>query len=129
MDGVVPDVEVATDRGTYRGDRLLLTAGAWLPTLVPGLAPRVRVYRQVMFWFVPEEGRASFDPDHMPVYVRLSARPGGMFYGFPALDGRAGGMKIAAEQFERSSDPDETDVTVRPRKRRRCTRWPHPTSA
>ncbi len=49
------DVEVATDDHTYRAERLILTAGAWLSALVPTLAPRLRIYRQVMFWFAPLE--------------------------------------------------------------------------
>lgn len=36
---VLPDglVEVGTDRGTYRAERLVLTAGAWMDQLVPEL--------------------------------------------------------------------------------------------
>ena len=107
-------VEVVTDRAAYRAERLILAAGAWLPALVAVLAPRLRVCRQVMFWFVPDHRRAGFGPDQMPVFVRLSAAPGETFYGFPALDGRAGGLKIAGEQFERAVDPDRLDANVAP---------------
>lgn len=36
---VLPDglVEVGTDRGTYRAERLVLAAGAWMDRLVPEL--------------------------------------------------------------------------------------------
>jgi sarcosine oxidase len=39
---VLPDglVEVATDRGTYRAERLVLAAGAWMDQLVPELQVR-----------------------------------------------------------------------------------------
>ena len=105
-------IEVTTNRATYTADRLILTAGAWLPALVPVLTDHVRVCRQVMFWFVPEGDHASFTPERMPVYVRVSDTPGRMFYGFPAIDGPGGGLKIAGEQFERADGPDEIDPEV-----------------
>jgi sarcosine oxidase len=35
-----------------------------------------------------------------------------MFYGFPAIDGPGGGLKIAGEQFEQSVAPDEMETEV-----------------
>lgn len=105
-------ISVTTDRATYAGERLILTTGAWLPALVPALALQVRVCRQVMFWFLPEGDHDRFTPAHMPVYVRLSDVPGAMFYGFPAIDGPHGGLKIAGEQFERADAPGDVDPRV-----------------
>jgi sarcosine oxidase len=108
-------VEVATDRETYAASRLIVAAGAWLPTLVPGLAAHLRVYRQVMFWFRVEGHDARrFSPDRMPVYVRLPDAHSAMFYGFPAIDGPTGGVKIAAEQFQRSEAADAVARDVSP---------------
>lgn len=105
-------IEVTTNRAMYTADRLILTAGGWLPALLPVLGNHLRVCRQVMFWFLPEGDPVRFDPEHMPVYVRVADTPGRMFYGFPAVDGPQGGLKIAGEQFERAAAPDEIDPTV-----------------
>jgi sarcosine oxidase len=105
-------IEVTTNRATYAADRLILTAGAWLPALLPILANHIRICRQVMFWFLPEGDHARFTAELMPVYVRVADSPGRTFYGFPAIDGPDGGLKIAGEQFERAAAPDEIDPTV-----------------
>ena len=103
-------VRVTTDKGTYEASRLILTAGAWLPGLVPDLGRQARVFRQVLFWFEPDGAHEHFTPDKMPVYIRLPDH--GMFYGFPAIDGSGGGMKLAGEQFEHTSLPDEVRMEV-----------------
>jgi sarcosine oxidase len=106
-------IAVETDRATYTASRLIIAAGAWLPALVPVLAPYARAYRQVMFWFSPHDESVRFDPAAMPVYVRLPDQRTRMFYGFPAVDGPRGGLKIAAEQFDRAHAPDDIEREVR----------------
>jgi sarcosine oxidase len=103
-------VRVATDKGTYEASRLIMTAGAWLPGLVGDLGRQARVFRQVLFWFEPDGAHEQFTADKMPVYIRLPDT--GMFYGFPAIDGSAGGMKLAGEQFEHHSSPDDMRTEV-----------------
>ena len=46
-------VEVTTPRGTYRARRLVLAAGAWLPSLLDVAVP-LAVERVVMHWFRPD---------------------------------------------------------------------------
>ena len=103
---------VTTDRATYAASRLIVAAGAWLPALVPALAPHARVCRQVMFWFQPHGDGRLFTPDAMPVYVRLPDADSAMFYGFPAVDGPEGGLKIAGEQFDRAQAADDVAAEV-----------------
>jgi len=104
-------VEVETERRRYRAERLILSAGAWNPQMAP-LTP-ARVYRQVLFWFEPDGANEEFAPERMPVFIRLPEPGAEMFYGFPAINGAGGGMKIAAEQFEHAIEPDAmaTEVT------------------
>lgn len=108
------EIEVITDRGTLSTARLILTAGAWLPQLVPALARHSRVFRQVLFWFEPAGPHELFTPESLPVYIRVPDRGTNMFYGFPAIDGIGGGLKIAGEQFDRASEPDGIDTEVTP---------------
>jgi len=99
-------VEVRTARDCYAASHLILTAGAWLPKLVPELKAAARVLRQVLFWFEPEGAHELFMPEQMPVYIRVPDAGTNMFYGFPAIDGPGGGLKIAGEQFDETTEPD-----------------------
>ncbi len=104
-------VELETEHGRYAADRLILSAGAWMPGFAP--LQQARVFRQILFWFEPEGPFEQFTPDRMPVFIRLPEPGAEMFYGFPAMNGAGGGLKIAGEQFEQSVEPDamSTEVT------------------
>lgn len=105
-------VRVTTDRGHYDAGKLILCAGAWLPDMVPVLGAKARVFRQVLFWFDAEGEHDRFTPEHMPVYIRVPDSGSAMFYGFPAIDGPGGGVKLAGEQFDRTTPPDEVEMQV-----------------
>ena len=104
---------VVTERGHYEAGRLIVSAGSWLPELVPSLRECAQVFRQVLFWFATDGPPEWFTPDRMPVYIRVPDAGTAMFYGFPAIDGADGGIKIAGEQFEKSVPADEVDAEVR----------------
>jgi len=100
-------VTVMTDRGRYEADRLIVAAGSWLATLVDGaLARHFKVYRQHLYWFAIDGDPAPFSPDALPVFIwELQGRSRGL-YGFPAIDGPQGGVKIGTEQFEVETTAD-----------------------
>jgi sarcosine oxidase len=66
--------------------RLVIAAGAWLPTLVPTLACALRPVRRVMGWCAVDPPTA-FAPDRFPIFVREDPAGRGIWYGFPQLDG------------------------------------------
>ena len=99
-------IQVTTDQGTYQAARLLLTAGAWLPSWLRALGSVAKVYRQVMFWFSPDGPPEIFGPERMPVFIRVPDAKAENFYGMPVVEGTAGGVKVAGEQFEISAQPD-----------------------
>jgi sarcosine oxidase len=107
-------VRLTTSGGFYESGRLVLCAGAWMPALVKELEGKARVFRQVLFWFEPDGPHELFTPDSMPVYIRVPDAGTAMFYGFPAVNGPGGGMKLAGEQFDRTCAPDEMDREVSP---------------
>jgi sarcosine oxidase len=73
-------VAVRTERATYRADRLVLSAGAWMGQLAAPLAPVVAPERQVLGWFQPLDP-ALFGPARFPVFnVEVDS---GRFYGVP----------------------------------------------
>src|SRR5215472_2675131 len=100
-------VTVETESGRYAADRLVVTAGAWLPGLVPAYAQIFRVYRQVLTWFALEGDGALFAPDRFPVFIWEVQKGSQGIYGFPAVDGANAGMKIATESYRATTTPDE----------------------
>lgn len=107
-------VEVTTSRATYGADRLVLTAGPWAPQILRDLELPLVVERQVLFWFQPAAGVAPYLPAHFPIYVH--ERPDGLQpYGFPAMDGPGGGVKIAwfRTPLEEPCTPENVDREIR----------------
>jgi sarcosine oxidase len=94
--------------GEIRAKQIVLCGGAWMPQLVPALAPLLRAERQVVAWFgVNEPG--SFAPDRFPVFVMTTGD--GTFYGFPEFG--VPGFKIG-KYHHRSErvDPDQVNRAV-----------------
>jgi sarcosine oxidase len=94
---------VSTDRGNYTAGRLVLTAGAWMASLVPELASLTEPERQVLGWFAPLQP-ALFAPERFPVFNLMV--PEGRYYGFPQYD--VPGFKIGLyHHLEERVDPDD----------------------
>jgi sarcosine oxidase len=99
-------ITVDTERDVFNAATLIVAAGPWLPGLVDEIAPHFRIYRQTLFWFAIEGPRAPFDVERCPVFIwEVRGRKCGI-YGFPAIDGPGGGVKIATEQFDATTDAD-----------------------
>ena len=84
-------VEVRTTHRTVRAAQVIVSAGRGVRELVPTLAPRLTVERQVQFWFTPRSEAAAFTPERFPVFLS-EVRPGVMWYGFPDV---GDGVKVA----------------------------------
>ena len=102
-------VRVTTAAGTYTAGRLVICPGAWAPVLLADLGLPLVVERQVMHWFQPEGGVGPFTPDHHPVYIHGGER---QIYGFPAIDGPRGGVKVAFFRKGVVCTPDTIDRVV-----------------
>ena len=104
-------VRVRTDQATYSAERLVITAGAWLPKLVPPLARLAVPERQVLAWFRPRRPE-HFAAEVFPVFI-LAVEEGN-FYGFPMYG--LPGLKIGLHHhFEEVVDPDTMDRTANAR--------------
>jgi sarcosine oxidase len=75
------------------------------------------VERQVLYWFQPDGGVGPFTPDRQPIWIHGDGAL--QSYGFPAIDGPDGGVKVAffrhgevttAETVDRDVHPEEVDV-------------------
>ncbi len=84
-DGVVVD-----DRSLVPADLVVVTAGSWVPLLVPELAPVLRAVGQPVFHLRPADP-SLFEAHHFPVFGADISRTG--YYGFPV--NRDGIVKIA----------------------------------
>jgi len=108
-------VTVTTDQGMYACGHLIVAAGAWLPQLVGrDIAKLFSVYRQVLYWFDIQGDASAFAPQRFPVFIwELQEKPQGV-YGFPAIDGPDGGIKIATETYGSTTTSETADRRVLP---------------
>ena len=104
---------MTTAAGTYTAGRLVICPGAWAPELLADLGVPLTVERQVMYWFQPRRrGRA--------VHRRTGSRSGStataasQLYGFPAIDGPDGGVKVAFFRRGEVCTPETIDREVHP---------------
>ncbi len=94
----------------HAADRVIVAAGPWVGELLGD--ERFAVYRQVQFWFETATYEQHRD---MPVFIwDLGGGPDDFVYGFPAIDGPGGGVKVATEQHERTTTPDDCARAVAP---------------
>lgn len=108
-------VHVTTDKGRYEADKLIIAAGAWAPALLgPSFAHLFKVHRQIQLWFEPKDGCGAFRPDRFPVFIWELAKIRQGIYGFPAIDGATGGIKVATESFESTCTPCDEMREVSP---------------
>ena len=72
------------------------------------------VERQVLYWFDPVGGIGPFLPDRFPVFI-WGTDGGATPYGFPAIDGPQGGVKIAFYRApaEEVCTPETIDRRIR----------------
>jgi sarcosine oxidase len=102
-------VMVETNAGRYTADRLVISAGAWLGTLVPDLRLPLTIERAVVHWFEPKVHADWFSAERLPIFIAEYA-PGKMFYGFPS---RPEGVKIALHhQGEKVDSVDDVQREV-----------------
>jgi sarcosine oxidase len=111
-------VEVRTGKGAYSAGHLVITAGPWANQALDGIFP-LRVTRQVMAWIQPRTGVMPFLPDRFPVFLSEDADGGAHGYGFPAIDGPKGGMKVAVHGSADVCTPDTIDREIHERDLRR----------
>ena len=119
FDASASAVTVTTDKETYEAGTLIVTAGPWLPELVDRrLARHFTVYRQTLFWFDIDGPVAPYMPERWPIFIwELQGKKQGI-YGFPAINGPHGGMKIATEQYEAITTAEAVDRTVTDREKK-----------
>lgn len=103
-------VRVHTETARHDADQLVICAGPWISELFPDGSDLFAVYRQLLLWFAVAAPPPRLE--EMPIFVwdfggeRSAFVHLRGFYGFPPLAGAAGGVKVATEQYERTTEPD-----------------------
>ncbi len=109
-------VKVTTDRGVYHAATAIISAGPWVGEFTLGAAAELfRVYRQVLYWFDVSESYEKCRVGKFPIFIWSFGRFEDDFvYGFPAIDGPGGGLKLASEEFQTTTLPEQVDRSVAP---------------
>lgn len=102
-------VTVRTNAGTYTAGQAVICPGAWAPQLLSDFGIPITVERQVLYWLDPVGGTESF-VDH-PIFIDENAA-GMQIYGFPAIDGPRGGVKVAFFRKGVECTPETIDRMV-----------------
>jgi len=109
FESVADGVVVQIDGAELRANALILTAGPWLPAIVPELNLPLKIERQVQLWFDPQDA-ALFAPPNLPAFIHFTGDRA--YYGIPT-DGRAG-VKISRHHGGTITDPDRIVRTPQP---------------
>jgi sarcosine oxidase len=96
---------IKTSEGQFRAEKIIIAAGAWTGEILPETKALLRIYRQLLYWFPIEKGYNEFSA--MPVFIwEFGGSADDFIYGFPAIDGRAGGIKVATEEYANEVSPN-----------------------
>lgn len=108
-------VTVTTDKGTYTADKLIISAGPWITDLLPEYKDIFKIHRQVLYWFDIAD-KANYEQYRdMPIFIwEFNNERYDNFYGFPAIDGPDGGVKMATETYDTDTSPDTIPREVPP---------------
>ncbi len=103
-------VQVRTDDAVHTADHLVLCTGPWIGELFGPARDIVAVHRQLFYWFPIRQGYEQLR--RMPVFVWEFGGERDAFthlrgmYGFPAIDGPEGGLKVGTEVYDETTTPD-----------------------
>lgn len=109
-------VRVVTEAGEYHAAKAIVSAGPWVNEFVPN-APKgqFKIYRQVLHWFDVSHSYEQYTVGKFPIFIWTLGRwRDDYLYGFPAVDGHDGGLKVATEHYHVTTSPDEADRQVGP---------------
>jgi len=108
------DVRIRTSAGEYEVGQIVVSAGSWVASLLPEFASLFKVQRQVLYWFALEDSIDSFLPGRFPVFIwGFGPHYNHFVYGFPAIEGVEGGIKVATEQHVVETSAETVDRTVK----------------
>lgn len=113
-------VEVKTDKAIYHANKVIVSAGPWIAQFFPEYTDLFKVYRQVLYWFdLPENSITAYFPENFPVFI-FAVSGENDIYGFPAIDGSGGGLKVAFEEYVTDTTPEKVNREITPEETERA---------
>ncbi len=107
-------VTVTTEQGTYRAEKVVLSAGPWIGDfLPPSHAKALAVYRQAIYWFEAEDP-VQFDTEHFPFLIWIGETAEEFFSAFPYDAAGTVGLKLLTEEYVATVTPATVERTVQP---------------
>lgn len=92
---------IKTDQAEYCSEKLIISIGSWVKDLLPKtIKSYVHIYRQIFYWFDISKNYLSFLPENFPTFIWDICDKGQGVYGFPAVDGKNNGIKLATTQYQ-----------------------------
>ena len=105
-------VTVMTEAASYRADKLILAAGAWIREFLPERhRGGIRVNRQLIHWFEAED-RSLFAPERFPFVIWIGDTLDDFWSTFPAPSDGMAGVKLVTEQYHTSTTADTVSRVV-----------------
>ena len=103
-------VTIETEGAEYRAARMVLSAGPWLPELVPDVVLPLRVERQTFHWFAPASDAGELRAERCPIAL-WEFEHGRLFATFSDL---GDGVKIGIHHEGEEATPDSVRRTITP---------------
>lgn len=108
-------ITVKTSKDSYSCGKLVITAGPWAGKLMPQLARKLKITRQIIAWLNPPKPE-MFNLEKFPSWTLDDDEHEGIFYGFPILPaqrfGSPTGLKLGYHHPGIESDPDKLDRSI-----------------
>lgn len=107
-------VEIITEKGIYKAEKVIVSAGAWIKDFIEKPKPDLfKVYRQVFYWFEVGKNYEKFKLGNFPIFIwEIGRWENDFVYGFPAIEGANGGLKIATETYLETTNPNQVNRQV-----------------
>jgi sarcosine oxidase len=101
-------VEVTTARDLYHADKLIFTAGAFLPALVSDLPVQINAERQTLGFWKAKTHAELFSPERLPVWC-CEVADHNVVFGVPDL---GSGIKLGVHLWNTVTDPETLDRAI-----------------
>lgn len=101
-------LKIETSQNEYETQRLILTAGPWIPQLIgKNYSKLFTIYQKFFYWFQVEKNYIeNYRPDKCPIFFWDFGQQKYM-YGFPIISNDEKCIKIATDQRKVIVNPDE----------------------
>jgi sarcosine oxidase len=107
-EAIADGVEIRTAQRRIVAKSLVISAGAWLPQVAPGLPVYLEVERQLMHWFSPARDAALCGPERCPIAL-WEWEPNRLVATFPDV---GDGVKIGVHHEGEMTTPDTVRRTT-----------------